>query len=343
MVTEKNTNHEKDSSPDDSEKKPEAPVEKKKRDPIRFWTGLTLAFCVAFFVWHLLSDKYTPYSSNGRVEAFVVPIAPQVSGTLTRVFAHNNQKVVADQYLAIIDPAKYELNVRRAQAELQQASQTSGADVAAVSTAQAKVAEADANLRNAEVKGARIIKLSKQGATSMSRADDARTRIEANKASLASARSELEKAKSNLGVEGRDNARIRTALVALETAELDLHRTNIRAPSEGVITNLTVDVGQFANTGSPIMTFISTKDVWIQADMRENSLGHVKQDDPVELVLDAAPGQIFNGEVMSVGYGVSDDTSNSLGGLTTVQTSQGWLRQAQHFPVFIRFTDDSAK
>jgi len=91
------------------------------------------------------------------------------------------------------------------------------------------------------------------------------------------------------------------------------------------------------------MTFISTKDVWIQADMRENSLGHVKQDDPVELVLDAAPGQIFNGEVMSVGYGVSDDTSNSLGGLTTVQTSQGWLRQAQHFPVFIRFTDDSAK
>jgi len=225
---------------------------------------------------------------------------------------------------------------------LQQASQTSGADVAAVTTAQAKVAEAEANLRNAQVKGKRIIKLSKQGAASVSRADDARTKIEANRAKLASTRSELEKARSNLGAAGRDNARIRSALAALETAELDLHYTAIKAPSEGIITNLTVDVGQFAHAGSPIMTFISTKDVWVQADFRENSLGHIKQGDPVELVLDAAPGQIFKGEVMSVGYGVSDNGSNTLGGLTTVQTSQGWLRQAQHFPVLIRFTDDQA-
>ena len=43
---------------------------------------------------------------------------------------------------------------------------------------------------------------------------------------------------------------------------------------------------------------------------------------------------------MSVGYGVADNSTDTLGGLATVQTSQGWLRQAQHFPVLIRFTDD---
>ncbi len=315
----------------------------KQKDPVKFWTVIVLAVCVIFFAWHLLSDKYTPYTSNGRIEAFVVPIAPEVSGTLSQVSVINNQVVLNDQDLAVIDPAKYELAVRKARADLQKAGQSSAADVSSVSTAKAKVAEADANLRNAQIKGKRIIKLSKQGAASVSRADDARTKIEANKARLASARSELEKAKKNLGATGKKNSQIKSALAALEIAELDLYRTIIRAPSDGVITNLTVAVGQFANTGSPIMTFISTKNIWIKADLRENCLEHIKKGNLVDLVLDAAPGRIFKGEVMSVGYGVSDSSSNTLGGLATVQTSQGWLRQSQHFPVLISFTDDGAK
>jgi multidrug resistance efflux pump len=298
-----------------SEKESSASEKKMTRDPVKFWTGIVLAVCIVMFIWHLLSDKYTPYSSNGRVEAFVVPIAPQVSGTLVNVYVLNNQSVSDQQNLAIVDPAKYELAVRRAQA----------------------------NLRNAEIKGQRIIKLSKQGAASVSRADDARSSIEAKQARLASARSELEKTKSSLGATGQDNARIRSALTALETAQLDLHNTTIRAPSDGIITNLTVDIGHYAGAGMPIMTFISTKDIWVQADMRENSLGHIKQGDSVEMVLDAAPGRLFKGEVMSVGYGVSDNSTSAIGTLTTVQTSSGWLRQPQNFPVLIRFSDESAK
>lgn len=272
----------------------------------------------------------------------MVPITPQVSGTLVHVRVNNNQHVVADQELAVIGPVRYQLAVQRAQADLQQASQTSAADVSSVTTAQGKVAEAEANLRNAQVKGQRIIKLSKVGAASVSRADDARSRIEASEARLTSARSELEKTKNSLGMTGEENARIKSALTALETAELDLSHTTIRAPSNGVITSLAVDVGHYASSGSPIMTFISTNNIWIQANMRENSLGHIQPGNPVELVLDAAPGRIFKGEVLSVGYGVSDNSSDALGGLTSVQTTQGWLRQAQHFPVLIRFIDDSA-
>lgn len=127
--------------------------------------------------------------------------------------------------------------------------------------------------------------------------------------------------------------------MALETAQLDLHRSSLRAPSEGIITNLTVDVGQYAATGAPIMTFIATGFVWVQADMRENCLVHIAKANPVELVLDAAPGRVFKGEVMSVGYGVADSATNTMGSLTTVKPSQGWLRQPQHMPVLIRFSD----
>lgn len=328
---------------DDAEKQAAAPGVKKQRDMVKLSTGAVLLICAALFVWHLLSDKYTPYTSNGRIEAFIVPIVPQVSGTLTHVYADNNQAVTDNQKLAEIDPAKYELAVQRAQAELQQASQASAADGSSVITARAKVAEAEANLRNAEIKGGRIIKLSKVGAASVSRADDARTTIEANEAKLDSALSELEKAKNNLGIDGKDNAHIRSAYSNLATAEIDLSHTIIRAPSNGIITNLTVEVGHYASGGSPIMTFISTKEIWIQANMRENSLKYIKQADSVDVVLDAAPGKIFKGEVISVGYGVSDSGSDALGGLATVQTTQGWLRQAQHFPVLIRFTDDNSK
>jgi len=321
----------------------EGSAKKKKIDPVSLWTAIVVGLCLLIFCLHVLADKYTPYTSNGRIEAFVVPIVPQVSGSLTSVNVTNNQFVTERQVLAVVDTAKYELAVRRAQADLQLATQTSEADIATVTTAQARVAEAEANLRNAQVKGQRIIKLSKQGAASLSRADDARSRIEGSKAKLASARSELEKAKSNLGKTGEDNAKVRSALTALEIAQLDLRRSTIRAPSDGVITNLTVDVGHYAATGVPVMTFIATKFVWIQADMRENSLLNIKKNDPVELVLDAAPGHVFKGEVVSVGFGVSDNTGNTLGSLTTVQPTQGWLRQAQHLPVLIAFTDDAAK
>ena len=330
------------------ETKPQANTAKnsgseQKTSNVPLWSALTIILIILLLLGHVLSDKYVPYTSNGRIEAFVVPIVPQVSGTLTEINVENNQLVKEGQVLATIDASNYELAVEQAQTDLRLATQTSEADVSTVATAQAKVAEAEANLRNAEVKGQRIIKLSEQGAASVSRADDARSKIEASKARLASARSELEKAKSNLGNTGRDNAKVQAALVALDNAQLDLYRSSIRAPSDGIITNLSVDVGHFASTGAPVMTFISTRTVWVQSDMRENALVNIKPGNQVELVLDAAPGRVFAGEVMSVGFGVSDDSSNNIGGLATVQPSQGWLRQAQHIPVLIRFANDDSK
>jgi len=335
-------------SPDES-KTNEPMVEKDvvqeppKRDPVKTWTGIVLLICLTIFSGHILADKYTPYTSNGRIEAYVVPIVPQVSGVLTEVNVENNEVVSNQQILAVIDSAKYRLAVQKAEADLEKATQSSAVDMSGVTTAQARVAEAEANLKNAQVKGERIIGLSKKGAASVSRADDARSRIEASKAKLASTKSELEKAKNKLGNTGKDNAQVKVAIAALEVAQLDLTRSSITAPSSGVITNLTIDVGQYASTGSPLMTFISTNFVWIQADMRENCLLNVSEGNPVEIVLDSAPGHIFKGEVISIGYGVSDNVSNTLGGLTTVQPTQGWLRQAQHIPVLIQFSDEESK
>ena len=113
MSEEKTTDKGNNPSPDAPEKESVTSEEKNKRDPIKLWTNIVVGLCIAIFIGHILADKYTPYTSNGRVEAFVVPIVPQVSGPLTRVNVTNNQFVSADQVLAVIDSATYELAVRR--------------------------------------------------------------------------------------------------------------------------------------------------------------------------------------------------------------------------------------
>lgn len=321
----------------------EQPTADQSKSGVKKWTALVLLICIILLVLHVLFDKFTPYTGDARIQAFIVPIVPQVSGSLTEVNVENNQVVTEAQVLAVVDSSKYALAVEQAQANLQLATQTSAVDVSAVSSAQAKVAEAEANLSNAQVKGQRIIRLAEQGAASQSRADDFRSKIAASKARLASARSELEKAKNKLGGTGENNANVQQALVALNSAQLDLYRSTIRAPSDGIITNLLVDIGHFAATGKPIMTLISIRNVWVQADIRENALTNVKAGNQVELVLDAAPGKVVKGEVLSVGYGVSDSARDNLGGLATVKPTQGWLRQAQHIPVLIKFVDDEAR
>jgi multidrug resistance efflux pump len=139
------------------------------------------------------------------------------------------------------------------------------------------------------------------------------------------------------GGDGDDNTILKTALTAVAKAELDLAKTVIKAPSRGVITDLTSDVGKFAGTGSPVLTLIVIHDVWINAEFTENNLGHVKAGTPVEILFDVLPGHVFDGEVRSVGLGTSAGHNQPAGSLPTIQNDRDWLRQSQRFPVIIGF------
>ncbi|MGD8359117.1 MAG: biotin/lipoyl-binding protein, partial [Lysobacterales bacterium] len=72
-------------------------------DPVRRWTFIVLALCLVLLGWYLRADRVTPSSSQARVNALVVPVAPEVSGTITGVSVRNNQVVEAGQELFQID------------------------------------------------------------------------------------------------------------------------------------------------------------------------------------------------------------------------------------------------
>ncbi|MFL9904583.1 HlyD family secretion protein [Paraburkholderia fungorum] len=309
-------------------------------DPSRKGIKVVVVLIGLSLVWYLLADRLTPYTQQARVQAFVVPVASEVSGRVTRVYVRNNQDVKAGALLFEVDPEHYRIAVDRARADLESMRRQIGASTAGIDSARASLRAAQANELKARQDSERLERLYRedQGTISQRRLELARASLEQATSQVAAARAEVQRAREQEGGSEEDNARLRSAATALEKAELDFTNTRVRARSAGLITDLRTDAGQFTAAGSPVMTLITIHDMWISAEMTENNLGHVEPGTPVAIALDALPGQVFEGRVRSVGYGVSVGPNAPPGGLPTVQNSRDWLRPAQRFPVIVEFT-----
>ena len=320
----------------------EAQEEAPKPSPIRRVTQIVLIVCALLFVWHVRADRLTPYTDQGTVRSVIVPLVPQVAGYLTRINVRLHSRVNEGDVIFQIDHRKYEAAVKIAEADVDRATQDMGAMGATVESATARVGVARAQLDRAQRNYNRTEAILKDNPGALSQADRDRTETALAQATerLASAQADLEKAKEQLGTYGPENPGLRRAMNALEQANLDLEFSKIRAPSAGVIESFNVDLGFFAAAGQPLATFVSSRDVWIQADMRENNISNMQPGDPVEFVLDVAPGRVFQGTVRSIGYGVAVESGTTRGDLPKVTGSKGWLRDPQRFPVIIAIGDD---
>ena len=314
------------------------------RDPVRIATLLILTLCLIFFTLYLRADRVMPYSTQARVVGRTVSIVPQVGGYITSVKVGLHEVVDRSQVLVEIDTLQYQIGVRQARANLdnviQQIEGASASVAAAVAGLTAASAQENITRRSSE----RVTAISELDPTAISQAD--RDRLEAAHlvaiASVEAAKADLRRAEAILGSPGMDNPAIRAAAATLEQAELNLSLSTLTAPSRGAIESMFLEVGHFASPGQPLMTFVSASDVLISANMRENNLANMKPGNPVEFILDVAPGKIFNGTVRSIGLGVSGSAPNDRGTLPKVTTTTGWLRQPQQFPVVINLADDVA-
>ena len=325
---------------------PETPVTQATApaaDPAKKGIKWVLLLILLSLTWYLLADRFTPYTQQARVGAFVIPVASEVAGRVIRVNVRNNQDVKAGEVLFEVDPQPYQIAVDRARADLESTRRQIGASTAGIASAQANLRAAQANELKARQDNQRLEGLYREdpGTISVRLLEVSRANREQAVSQVAAARAEVQRAREQEGGSEEDNALLRSAATALSKAELDLSNTQIRARSAGLITDLRTDAGQFAAAGSPVMTLIALHDVWVSADMTENNLGLVKLDTPVSIVLDALPGEIFKGRVRSVGYGVSVGQTPAPGTLPSVQNSRDWLRPAQRFPVIIEFSPDS--
>jgi multidrug resistance efflux pump len=307
-------------------------------DPVRRWTKIILAACLVLLVYYVIADRITPYTSQARVNALVVPIAAEVSGTVTEVAVSSNQFVQAGDLLFQVDRDRYELAVETAEANLQSARQATGASTANIDAARAQLVSAQANLLRAEQDVVRLRRIKKEdpGAISDRRVEMAEASYTAAQASVQAAEANLERARQDLGETGEANYRILQAQAGLDQARLDLQRTSVVAPDDGIVTDVRVDRGNFAQAGAPLMTFLASHDIWVQADFTENNLGNIKSGDAVDIVFDALPGKVVKGTIRTTGFGVNVDSA-PLGSLPTISNDRQWLRDSQRFSVLIDF------
>jgi multidrug resistance efflux pump len=299
---------------------------------------IVLAAFVLLFAVTIAMERSTPSSSQSVVQAYVVQMAAEVPGRVSSVAVADNAPVRTGETLFTVDPQPYRIAVEEAEARLLRIGQGVGASMSAVDAAQARVVDARANRDNIRQQAGRVMQLVQRGVYPPARYDEAKAGLDRSDAMVAAAEAELEKARQELGPVGDRNPQIREALASLERARLDVTRTTVTAPADGVVTNLQLSPGHFVGAGQAALTFLDASTIWISAAFKENSLEHIRGGNTAEVVFDTFPGRVFEARVESVGWGVaSDGTSNA--GLPAIRNDSGWVREPQRFAVRLVFDE----
>jgi multidrug resistance efflux pump len=320
----------------------DAPVNKKKKvDPVKLFTYIILVICLAVFIWHVFSDRQTPYTDQAKIKGLAIPIAPRVSGYITQINVRLHSMVEQGDTIFQIDRRPFDMAVKSAEAKLDNTAQQVGARTATVKSSAGRLGMARAQLDRAQRNYNRVQIVLKEnpGALSLFDRDQAETTLSQAIEQVASAEADLEKSQQQLGISGPENAQFRAALVALQEAQLVLAFSTIYAPANGVIESYNLDLGYYSQEGQSMAMFVSNTDLWIEADMKENNISNMKVGDRVELLLDVEPGVIHQGTVRSIGYGVNTGYADRSE-LPNVKSSSGWLRDPQRFPVIIAFDNN---
>ncbi len=227
-------------------------------------------------------------SAVGSVRALnTVEVGSQLSGQLEALFVDYNSQVRVGDLLAQIDSQTFERRVQEAEANLAVAR-------ANIEIQAATILRAEANLWAAERDYERQKSLIGRGSVSESALDAAEATWQSARAEVAIARAQQLNAQAT--------AQQREA--ALEAAQIDLERTEIRSPIDGVVIDRAVDVGQTvaASLQAPVLFTIAQdlNDIQIEASVDEADIGSVRQGASAKFGVDAFPDREFGGEVSQV-------------------------------------------
>jgi multidrug resistance efflux pump len=306
---------------------------------VAFTIGLVLMVLGAAFYLYVGYILY-PWTRDGQVRAYVVAIAPRVAGNVVAVHVIDNQFVKKGDPLLEIDPSQYTLAVQAAQQQLEQARQEVASLTAAIQSAQASVAAMQATLGEAN----RDLKRAQEAGNAISAEllDEKNMAAQIAGSDLSQRQAQLAEATQALGAPGDANYRIQDAQVALGQANLNLSWSKIVAPSDGYITNLNVDEGDYVPAGGPVLAFVDSTSFWIAGYFMETQLRHMKVGDRAVVTLMAHPHQPVIGEVESVGCAIAPPNVADVTGdrylVPQIQPVFDWVRLAQRIPVRIKIT-----
>jgi membrane fusion protein, multidrug efflux system len=307
--------------------------------------GILVVVLAATAHW-LRAGRYVS-TDNSYVRAAKLMVSTDVSGLVSSVEVHEGQLVKAGDVLFRIDPRQYQLALDSAKAALAQTALALEAMKQDYKRMQSDIAAQEAKVGLDQATYDRYKPLAHENYLSKANFDQARFALEADKNQLESlrqqARVQLIRLSGDPDVPVAELPQYLQAKAQAGEAERQLDHTAVRAPFDGRVTQvaslqpgtyLVAQTAALTNTGA--VGLVSTGDIWVEANMKETDLTHVKQGDPVEISIDTYPGKTWKGVVDSIAPASGAEFS-----ILPAQNSSGnWVKVVQRIPVRIKITSD---
>jgi membrane fusion protein (multidrug efflux system) len=311
--------------------------------------------------WALYASHFVS-TDNAYAAVEVAAITPAVGGTVAEVPAKDTQTVKKGDVLVQIDRTDARLALAQAEAELSRATRrvqslvatdaSLSAQVAAREAdgqrASAQLAAAQADLTRAQVDLQRRQALVTSGAVTGEELTRAQNAFEAATAQLAAAKAGAAQASAHLkaataakeantaliaGTTLENHPDVAAARARLDQAKVDLERTTVRAPVDGVVARRQVQVGQRVQIGMPLMAVVPVSEMYVDANFKEVQLAKVKVGQSVKLHAD-----LYGKDVTYTGVvaGFSGGSGSAFAAIPAQNATGNWIKVVQRLPVRIQ-------
>jgi membrane fusion protein (multidrug efflux system) len=294
--------------------------------------------------------RFLVSTDDAYVKADLSVISAKVAGNITTVPIKENVTVQAGDTLAQIDDRDYKNAVEAARnklatqdATIQRLKQQAVAQAALIEQAKAQLLSTRASLVRAAADFERAQTLARQEFGSQQRLDQARADRDQAQAAVKAAEAAELSAEANLAVL---NAQVKEAegvraevQTSLDKALLDLSHTSVKAAFAGVVGNKAVQVGQYVQPGTRLLSLVPLDTAYIEANYKETQLDRIRPGQPADVAVDAADGRVFHGVVESIA-----PASGSQYSLLPPENATGnFTKIVQRVPVRIRVDGEAIR
>ena len=285
-------------------------------------------------VWYATSGRIVS-TENAYVQAEHILVTPAVNGMVAEVFVHDNQEVERGQPLFQVDPVPFRLEREKAEAELDAIRYEIGSYRAAHRQTEAELKSARKEASFLEKEYERRERLGGGKALAKVELDKYRHEWQLARQRIPELEEKVRLMLANLGgkrdLAAEEHPRYRLLDAERAKAVLDLERTTVRAPASGHIANLDLQAGEYVKEGAPVFSLIADVEPWIEANLKETQLTHVREGQSVTITVDAYPDERWQGSVSGVSAG-----TGAVFSLLPAQNATGnWVKVVQRIPVRI--------
>ena len=299
------------------------------------WSLPFIVILATLGVW-LTSGRYVS-TDNAYVKGDRAQIATELSGIIVEVPVQENQRVSRGQLLFRLDDQPYRWALAKIEAELE----TTRADIRGLRaqwrTKREEIKAAVSQLNFAQAEFDRQSDLAEKKISSTQKLEETRMGLEVARQRIAAAQEDLQRIEAALAGDPKihtdDHPRVKQMMAAREEALLQLRRSTIESPLDGIVSKRPVP-GSYATAGVPIMVVVADSDLWVEANFKETELTYVRPGQKATVKVDTYPDAECTGAVASI----AQATGAEFAVLPPQNASGNWVKVVQRIPVRVSVT-----